>query len=165
MDTTGHDWKRLGGQLRADRLLRGLEQQAVARKLGAGRSTIRNIENGHISTQTPTLVRYAALLGWPDGAIDRVLAGGEPEPSGSAEQQLAAPSDLSARIQRAISDGVLVDDQVVTVPIGDGEFTATIVVRGERPPTDDELRQWGRQMRAVEDALRNPPPPADTNAD
>ncbi|MGW2908801.1 helix-turn-helix domain-containing protein, partial [Streptomyces sp. NPDC001204] len=72
------DTKRLGEALQAAREGRRpkLTQPEAAEQLGISRTTVQNIEAGRFSKVNRTIRDYAALLGWPDGAIERVPAGG-----------------------------------------------------------------------------------------
>src|SRR5688572_10212326 len=79
------DWQRLGQALKATRSktrdARGakLTQEQAAVELGVSRSVIQNIERGiGFDKPTPTIREYARRLGWAEGSVDRVLAGGDP---------------------------------------------------------------------------------------
>src|SRR5437868_6874544 len=72
------DWARLGEKLKTSRIARDMEQQQVAAAIGVKRGAVRNIEQGNIAKVTPTVRAYATHVGWADGSVEQVLAGGDP---------------------------------------------------------------------------------------
>lgn len=154
------DWARLGTALAAARDQAGLTQADVARRLGVGKSTIQSIERGVTRAKpTPSIRVYAQLVGWTEGSVEQVLAGGEPVTGDSNVEQLptaaveAGPEDLSLHVIQALRDGPLLDSQVLHVHTPGGEITATIVVRGETDATPEELHAallaWRDRRRAL----------------
>ncbi|WP_202234426.1 helix-turn-helix domain-containing protein [Actinacidiphila reveromycinica] len=126
------DWARLGEKLRAARIARGVEQQDVAEAIGVKRGALHNIEKGSIRKVTPTVLAYARTVGWTPESVDLVLDGGEPVEQGvPAEAAPEPPSDLSARVQKSLREGPLIDARVAEVTTPSGRVRATIVIRGE----------------------------------
>lgn len=73
-------WARLGGALRESRERQGLTQGELAERAGVSKKSIQDLEAGKVprSRMPYTLAPLAKELGWPAGAVDSVLAGGEP---------------------------------------------------------------------------------------
>lgn len=121
------DWTALGQALRAARESAGLRQVDVAKRLDVGESTVQSIERGQqFNKPTRTIRAYAAELGWSSGAVERVLAGGEPiveeavhRPDLTPFEPTAALSDsgLPLRIVADLTDnGPLLDTVVISLP-------------------------------------------------
>ncbi|MCH0538366.1 helix-turn-helix domain-containing protein [Streptomyces sp. MUM 203J] len=73
------DWKRLGQLLAEERQALGMTQQQMAARLGVSRQPVYAIEHGGpFKRITSTMRTYAQLVGWEDGSIEAVLAGGQP---------------------------------------------------------------------------------------
>ena len=139
MGTMTRDWARLGEQLRAARVARGMEQRDAAENIGVKRGALYNIENGTIAKVTPTVLAYARLVGWSEESVGLVLEGGDAvERQGGIGSERALPSDLSVHVQQSLREGPLLDARVAEVSTPSGRVTATIVVRGEdgTPPED-----------------------------
>lgn len=162
------DWSRLGAALKAAREARGLGQADVGEEIGVKRGAMRNIENGQLSRITPTVRAYAHVVGWSDGSVEAVLAGGEPvsaaRPSGGPEVNAAgviAAEELPLRIRAALADGPLIDSAVISLPGEGGEADAqmVVVVKGRPNASPDQLRkallaweQTEQQLRRHEDS-------------
>lgn len=73
-------WARLGRALRESRERQGLTQDELAKKAGVSTKSVQDAEAGKVpKARMPyTLAAVAQALGWPAGAVDSVLAGGEP---------------------------------------------------------------------------------------
>lgn len=73
-------WSRLGGALRESRERQGLTQDELAVKAGVSTKSVQDAEAGKVpkSRMPYTLAPIAKALGWPAGAVDSMLAGGEP---------------------------------------------------------------------------------------
>lgn len=146
------DWERLGEALQAARRAADLSQEDMATELGVGRSTIQKIERGH-EFEKPTLAirAYARRVGWTEGSVDQVLAGGGPNHIHVASAELGAArsssegvlsegavSRLPVRIVDAIeNEGALVDTAVI--PLGNGG-NMVVVVKGTPGATPDEIK-------------------------
>ena len=155
----------------------------MAARLDLGLTTVQSIERGTPRKKVTLPIRsYARLVGWTDDSPERVLAGDEPlrvadrdaraaeavashEAETVASRPASAPSDLSARLRRAIADGQLIDSQVVTIPTEAGEITAAIVVRGQPDMSEEELGrallEWEQRWQGQETRLREPAPESD----
>ncbi|WP_431781782.1 helix-turn-helix domain-containing protein [Streptomyces chumphonensis] len=135
---------RLGAALKAAGKSRGLQQKDIAAAIGVGRTTLRNIERGDVKKLTPTIRRYAQIVGWTEDSPDLVLSGEEPrareEPTPSAERP-APEDDLPIATRYALREGRLVETQTFRVPTADGTLTATIVVRGDSDRSPEELHK------------------------
>ncbi|WP_329564692.1 helix-turn-helix domain-containing protein [Kitasatospora sp. NBC_01266] len=163
------DWARLGSALRADRQAAGDTQDSVAEALGVHRNTVTAIEAGSSRRITSTIRAYARELGWDDGSVEAVLAGGEPcrtgvveavpAPSSAAEdlaQRLAAVlvARLPQRALQELSDGHVVDFDVVDLrEDGSAAILNLVVERGaDLPPAEqirDDLREWTHVQRGM----------------
>jgi transcriptional regulator with XRE-family HTH domain len=73
-------WGRLGGALRESRERQGLTQDELAQQAGVSTKSVQDVEAGKVpKARMPyTLAPIARVLGWPAGAVDSVLAGGDP---------------------------------------------------------------------------------------
>jgi DNA-binding XRE family transcriptional regulator len=159
------DWARLGAALKADRERQGHTQKTAARALSAALTSIQEIERGHEYTKpTRTIRAYAQMLGWTEGSVEQVLAGGAPDylrtdtpPTDAAVHEAPADTDfddkrLPLRIVHELSDeGELLDTAVIKI----GEKgRAVIVVKGEPGVSADELldelRAWNRKRASLE---------------
>ncbi len=76
MDTP--DWKNLRTHLKRARGSR--TQPAIAAASGVSLATIQKYEAARATTGGHMLVQLVEFYGWPDDALDRVLAGGKPMP-------------------------------------------------------------------------------------
>lgn len=70
-------WGRLGAALRNARLRQGMSQRVLAQTAGVSVPAVQSAEAGKVpkGRMPYTLPRIAAALGWPEDAIDRILAG------------------------------------------------------------------------------------------
>jgi DNA-binding XRE family transcriptional regulator len=154
------DWARLGRAFAAARKSAGLTQAALAERIGVTRTTVQAIERGvGADKPTGTMRSYARFVGWPDGAIEAVLAGGDPL---SALAENDAPpgrrqvaGDLPLRIVEEIGEGPLLDTTVLDLtPDGSGA-RMIVVVRGAPDASPDEIRRdllaWRRAQRHLQD--------------
>ncbi|MFE3855231.1 helix-turn-helix domain-containing protein [Streptomyces griseorubiginosus] len=142
------DWARLGEKLKSSRIARGMEQQQVAAAIGVKRGAVRNIEQGNIAKLTPTVRAYGALVGWTDGSVEAVLAGGDPTlAEGGAARTDGATSDLSLHVQESLRRGPLLESRVQEVTTPAGRVLATIVLRGDEGLTPEELLEALRSVK------------------
>jgi transcriptional regulator with XRE-family HTH domain len=102
------DWAHLGRCIERDRKRRRWLQADLAEAAGLTRRTIGNYENGRgrdDSSDIPAgYYAVAEALGWPDGAVERALAGEEPtavptateeaRPRGRTATPLPTPAEL-----------------------------------------------------------------------
>ncbi|MFD6113664.1 helix-turn-helix domain-containing protein [Streptomyces yangpuensis] len=148
------DWARLGKALQAARKASGVTQEQLADELGVGRSVIQLIERGkEFSKPSQTQRAFARRVGWTDGSIEAVLAGGEPSArehdsaTPSAAQEARAESRLPLRIVDELADdGALLDTTVV--PLGD-DARMVVVVKGKPGASAAELRRDLEAWRAA----------------
>lgn len=164
------DWVELGRALRSARKAAGLTQEGIAVRLDVSRSSVQDIEHGKPYKKPTSAIRaYAEAVGWAEGSVDRVLAGGVPALIGdevTAEQpEPTAPvssGKLPLRIVADLEDeGVLLDTAVISLP-GGGQ--AVVVVKGKAGGTPAEiqaaLEAWRRTEPHLEELLDQDEPPA-----
>lgn len=144
------DWTRLGKALQAARRAPsvGLTQEEMAEALGVGRSVIQLIEGGkEYKKPTASMRTYAARVGWAEGSIERVLAGGDPILAGGApaggevvqslQTESAPEAGLPLRIVHELKGrGDLLDTAVI--PLGDGA-SMVVVVKGKPGASNEEI--------------------------
>ncbi|MFD8949396.1 helix-turn-helix domain-containing protein [Streptomyces xanthophaeus] len=147
------DWVRLGKALQAARKASGVTQEGLADELGVGRSAVQLIERGkEFSKPSQTQRAFARRVGWAEGSIEAVLAGGEPtlDPlpaSPAAPEEARAESRLPLRIVDELADdGALLDTTVV--PLGD-DARMVVVVKGRPGASAAELRRNLEAWRAA----------------
>ncbi|MFD9603253.1 helix-turn-helix domain-containing protein [Streptomyces sp. NPDC059970] len=166
------DWEELGRALKAARKAAGLKQSDVAARLGISLSSVQAIERGTVYAKpTPTIRAFAAAVGWADGSVEQVLAGGTPtasreEPPSSADSsEPTAPvpeGKLPLRIVADLTDeGALLD--TVVIPLAGGG-QAVVVVKGKAGGTPAEiqaaLEAWRRTQPHLQGLLDDEPPAA-----
>ncbi|WEH40282.1 helix-turn-helix transcriptional regulator [Streptomyces sp. AM 2-1-1] len=171
------DWTALGQALRAARESAGLRQVDVAKRLDVGESTVQSIERGQqFNKPTRTIRAYAAELGWSSGAVERVLAGGEPiveeavhRPDLTPFEPTAALSDsgLPLRIVADLTDsGPLLDTVVISLP-GGGQ--AVVVVKGKAGGSPQEIQEaleaWRRTQTHLVERFVGEARPAESEAE
>lgn len=167
------DWARFGELVEAARRRRGWTQEDLVRAAGVGLSTVQSIERGRREKPQilPTHRIVARALGWADGSIETVLAGGEPVEADSAAPDLVVnvPSDkvekvgtllddLTARVREALLGGTVADATAIDLGPDDEGGVVIIWKRGEkRDLTPDEQRdlnlRWGKLQRAAHEIL------------
>jgi transcriptional regulator with XRE-family HTH domain len=141
------DWARLGEKLKTSRIARDMEQQQVAAAIGVKRGAVRNIEQGNIAKVTPTVRAYATHVGWADGSVEQVLAGGDPVlAEGEVARADGVVSDLSLHVQESLKRGPLLESRVQEVTTPAGRVRATIVIRGDEGLTPEELLEALRSL-------------------
>jgi transcriptional regulator with XRE-family HTH domain len=72
------DRERLADRVRTRRLRLGLSVSKAARDAGISRTTWISIEEASRDTHAHTYRAIERVLEWPEGAIEAILAGGEP---------------------------------------------------------------------------------------
>lgn len=173
-------WTQLGAELKAAREARSYTQAAVAEMIGVKRGTMRNIENGDIARVTPTVRAYARAVGWEEGSVDAVLAGGVPTeaPSAAYSSEVrdataaeniagAAPEELPLRIQAALREGPLIDTAVINLPGDDDgpEGQMVVIVKGRTGATPEQLKRALLRWEEAETKLRRAEGDAATEQD
>lgn len=144
------DFVRLGAELKAARNQRRpkLAQDAAAKALDVGRSTIQKIERGEGKHVTITTVRaYARLLGWTDDSVDRVLAGGAPAIRTTAPEEGAGEDlplerlGLTPAVAYELRSGKTVDSQVFNLGPDDDDGHLIVVVQTKKSATPEEVER------------------------
>lgn len=147
-------WFRLGRALADARKAAGLTQVEVASAIGASRQPIQAIERGRgFEKITGTMRSYARLVGWPEGSIEAVLAGGEPiQPSAAPEAPAQqAPDGLPLSILEEIGEGRLIGVDVFELPGSNARMT--VVVRAPDASPEEikrDLLAWRRARRHLQ---------------
>ncbi|MFG1659009.1 hypothetical protein ACGFIY_21005 [Micromonospora chersina] len=102
------DWQRLGTYVTRRRNELGLTQSQVQARGGPSIATVRNIELAvKDSYRDGNLRALERALDWPAGAVDRILAGGEPDDTATGDtNDDSADAQFTAAIAllRAIRD-------------------------------------------------------------
>lgn len=165
------DWVRLGEAFKAARVAHEprLTQDDVQRALDVSRATVQNIERGKVfSKATPSHRAYARLVGWTDGSVDEVLAGGEPtctadSESAGVEPGAPVPDGLPLRIAEELASGPLLETMLIRLP-GGGQVV--VVAKGKEGGSPEEiqaaLEAWRRaqpQLHEIEVRVDTDEPP------
>jgi DNA-binding XRE family transcriptional regulator len=145
--------QRLGGLLQAAREARRprLTQPQAGELLGVGRSTIQNIEAGKFTKVNATIRAYAKLLGWPDGAADRVAAGA-PSPEGGAENaepasQDTTPLPLPPAVEYELRTAETLETAVINLGPGEEDGHVIVVLQGRKGATPEEVARIAARFR------------------
>ncbi|MFF5001763.1 helix-turn-helix transcriptional regulator [Streptomyces phaeochromogenes] len=148
------DSKLLGSELQASREGRRpkLTQPDAADALGVSRTTIQNIEAGKFKKINPTIRDYARLLGWPDGAVDHVQAGGRLAdlPMGTAPASVteAAPLvGLSPAVEFELRSNETLEDAVINLGPDEADGHIIVVLQGRKGASPEELRRVAARYR------------------
>lgn len=164
------DTKRLGSLLQAAREARRprLTQPDAAKQLGTSRTTVQNIEAGKFAKVNRTVREYAALLGWPDGAAERVAAGAPaPALSTSEPDEDASPSDtrlpLPPAVEYELRTAETLEAQVINLGPDEDDGHVIVVLQGRKGATPEEVariaeryrkaRRYLQQLAADDDAV------------
>lgn len=92
-----YGWTRLAAAVQARRNELMLSQAELAAKAGISESTVRSIENERRDGyRFSTLRDLSTALGWTPLSVDRVLAGGDPEP---VDEPKSEDADLRSEVQ------------------------------------------------------------------
>lgn len=152
------DWTRLGkalGDARKSPAI-ALTQEQMADEIGVGRSVIQLIEAGNrYKKPTPSVRAYAARVGWADGSIEAVLAGGEPTlkgaPAPATEAGPPADAGLPLRIVHELKGkGDLLDTAVI--PLGE-DASMVVVVKGKPGASIEEIERSLEAWRKAQGQL------------
>ncbi|WP_326729031.1 helix-turn-helix transcriptional regulator [Streptomyces phaeochromogenes] len=150
------DSKLLGSELQASREGRRpkLTQPDVADALSVSRTTIQNIEAGKFKKINATIRDYARLLGWPDGAVDHVQAGGRladlPVGTAPASVTEAAPLlGLSPAVEFELRSHETLDSTVINLGPDEADGHIVVILQGRKGASPEEIeRVAGRYRRA-----------------
>lgn len=149
-----------------------LSQVAVAKAIGASRQPIQAIERGQeFARITGTMRSYARLLGWVDGSIEAVLAGGDPtltkpesEPQTihpervESAARVGAPTltqQLPLRIVQELSaeTGPVLDTTVLDLPGASPGSRMIVVIKGAPDASPEQIREdllaWSKEQRRL----------------
>ncbi|WP_437089858.1 helix-turn-helix transcriptional regulator [Streptomyces sp. enrichment culture] len=159
--------KRLGSLLQAAREARRprLHQPDAAELLGVSRTTVQNIESGRFAKVNRTVREYARVLGWPDGAADRVAAGG-PAPAVQAEEAEAeagidpdtaeaAPLPLPPAVDYELRNSETLDASVINWGPDDEDGHIIVVLQGKKGASPEEVARLARRYRKARRYLQN----------
>lgn len=144
--------KRLGEALQAARAGRRpkLTQPEAAKRLGVGRSTIQNIERGAFAKINRTVREYAALLDWPEGAVERVAAGGPIEGEATAvESAVANALPLPPAVEYELRTNETLDSTVISLGPDEDDGHVIVVLQGRKGATPDEIAKIAARYRKV----------------
>jgi transcriptional regulator with XRE-family HTH domain len=160
MGAVDGDWNRLGKALAACRNSRGLSQTDFGRMAGISRTTVQGIERGKpMKRLTSALRRYAAGVGWPDGALEDVLAGREFTPRPRGDVRSASPNGLPLRVAHAIAEGKVLDTRIVPLtPHADAVILVMAKPAATNPQMRTALATWSHHEPAVLEALTDEVP-------
>lgn len=144
--------KRLGSQLQAAREGRRpkLTQPEAADQLGVSRTTVQNIEAGRFTKVNRTIRDYAALLGWPDGAIERVAAGG---PVRAADEPTAAESPdveslpIPPAVEYELRSAQTLDAAVITLGPEEDDGHVIVILQGKKDASPEEVARIAARYR------------------
>lgn len=164
-------WARLGAEVRRARDAKGLTQAELGARVGKGDTTIANIENARLVKITRTMRDVARELGWAEGSVEAVLAGGDPIAAEAAPPEVAAPATdppaasvadgLPMRVARILAEGAPLDTTIV--PLSD-DADMVVLVMGKPTATPAALRavleDWERRGGYLERLGLTPKPPA-----
>ncbi|MFJ8049268.1 helix-turn-helix domain-containing protein [Streptomyces luteogriseus] len=166
--------QRLGEALQAAREGRRpkLTQSDVSRELGVGRTTIQNIERGQFATINKTVREYAALLGWPHGAVDHVAAG-EPVDAGAqadADAETGEPTGnsglpLPPAVEYELRTNETLDSTVINLGPDEDDGHVIVVLQGRKGATPEEVARIAERYRKARRYLQGLAGEADEVAD
>ncbi|MDX3634279.1 helix-turn-helix transcriptional regulator [Streptomyces europaeiscabiei] len=147
------DSKRLGSELQRARESRRprLKQGDAGEALGVSRTTIQNIEHGKFTRINATVRKYARLLGWPEGAEDRVMAGGsvldEGEGKTPASEASSSELGLSPEVEYELRTGETLGSQVINLGPDDEDGHIIVVLQGRKGATPEEVERIAARYR------------------
>lgn len=134
MNRDPHAWARLGHALRIAREHAGHSQDELAALADVSTASVQSAEAGTVpkSRMPFTLGPIARALGWPQGAVDAVLAGAEPP--GSTWQDVP----VQRLLDEETASGILTNAMVRAT-----EHTTSAEIRAATKIALDELRRHG----------------------
>lgn len=162
MSPMDEDTKRLGSALQAAREGRRpkLTQSEIAEQLGVGRTTVQNIETGKFAKVNATIREYARLVGWTDGAVDRVLAGGPvlapaAEAEGTAEAAIAFGTlGLAPAVEYELRSGETLESMVISLGPDEDDGHLIVALQGKKGATPEEIARIAAKFRKVRPRLQ-----------
>jgi DNA-binding XRE family transcriptional regulator len=166
-------WGVLGRRLaEARRAAEGRPTQvAIGNRIGVSLATVKSIERGRPYERVqPTHRAFAAAVGWADGSVEAVLAGGEPTLAGTSSQAEQAPQGdllegLPDLARLALTEGRAIDARVVSASPGD-DREVVVVLKGRRrvatrEELEDDIWRWEMVQLALRDILSKKRPKGD----
>jgi DNA-binding XRE family transcriptional regulator len=150
------DWGRLATEIKAARATLAMTQKDLARAAGVGPASIQRLESGAgYDDIPPSAYKIATVFGWTAESLRAILAGRTSVPAERREPAPAPQRGLPARVEQALTDGDLVDTEVLELP---GGLTVVVVARQdetrsaeEQADLADALREWTRARRKLKD--------------
>lgn len=146
------DTKRLGTALQASREGRRprLTQPEAAEALGVSRTTIQNIEAGRFNKVNRTIRDYAALLGWSDGAVERVASGGSPldvVPATDTDEDRGENLPLPPAVEYELRSAETLDAAVINLGPDEDDGHVIVVLQGKKGATPEEVARIAARYR------------------
>ncbi|MFG2307623.1 helix-turn-helix transcriptional regulator [Streptomyces sp. NPDC048566] len=146
------DTKRLGEALQAAREGRRpkLTQPEAAEQLGVSRTTVQNIEAGRFSKVNRTIRDYAKLLGWAEGAVDRVARGGPVVASVEPDERDAADVDtlpIPPAVEYELRSAETLDAAVITLGPEEDDGHVIVILQGKKGATPEEVARIAERYR------------------
>jgi DNA-binding XRE family transcriptional regulator len=147
------DTKRLGMHLQASREARRprLTQPEAAEKLGVSRTTVQNIEAGKVTKVNRTVRDYAKLLGWPDGAAERVAAGGpapgEVPDTAEPESAEAVSLPLPPAVEYELRQSETLEAAVINLGPDEDDGHVIVVLQGRKGASPEEMARIAERYR------------------
>lgn len=150
------DTKRLGSALQAAREGRRpkMGQAQVADALEVSRTTVQNIEGGKFARINATIREYARLVGWPDGAVERVLAGGpvlapapQPEEDSSGAPPQFGKLGLTPEVEFELHAGETLGSTVINLGPDEDDGHLIVVLQGKKGASADEVARIAERYR------------------
>lgn len=158
------DWVRLGRLLAEARKARGLTQADAADRIGVTRTAIQSIERGDERVKiTGTMRGYARLVGWEDGALQEVVAGGEPSMGTPGDREPAERPrtlddlNLPPLVQEELREGQVLGAGVYDLTPEGSTAQLIVVVKGPSDATAEDIRRYAQAWRQAERRLRDLP--------
>ncbi|KAF0647118.1 MULTISPECIES: helix-turn-helix domain-containing protein [Streptomyces] len=152
------DWARLGRAIKARREQLGLTtQQALADAAGVTRQTVQSLESGKPRSRMPaTVAAVEKALQWDPGEASRILT----EPSSPVEKYAEG---MPSRVRRELSDGEVVDTEVLDLGIPGSGSRLVVVFKRDSPAGDmdpaelqRQVEEWTRIQRAMRHLAAQP---------
>lgn len=133
-----HAWARLGRLLKQARTARNITQAELADLADVSTASVQSAEAGTVpKTRMPTtLSPIASALGWPAGAVDAVLDGGDPPTAPRAAGWHDVP--VRPQLDEETATGILTGAMVRAM-----EQTPSAEIRAATKIAVDELRRHG----------------------
>jgi transcriptional regulator with XRE-family HTH domain len=151
------DWARLGRALAKAREAADLIQREVAARIGVSKTPIQAIERGTgFKTITGTVREYARLVGWAEGSVEAVLAGGEPTLVSEGFDRRPRLQELPLSVVDQLQgEGPLIAATVMSLPPKTAGASMTIVVQQVPDASPEQIRDALDAWRKTQHWLQN----------